>query len=121
MIYHNPIGNETCVVHVVSVLANESVVRTRQNRVFSTLHKKIMCTSIFVKSACPFRIVCKAVVLLVRQLRHGFTKKAKVSPILTVAHVHTYMHACMHACMRACVHACIHTYIPDLSSLTDYP
>ena len=29
----------------------------------------------------------KVVVLLVRQLRHGFTKKAKVSPNLTVAHM----------------------------------
>ena len=28
----------------------------------------------------------KDVVLIVRQLRHGFTKKAKVSPNLTVAH-----------------------------------
>ena len=28
----------------------------------------------------------KVVVVLVRQLRHGFTKKAKVSPNLTVAH-----------------------------------
>ena len=28
----------------------------------------------------------KVVVLLVRQLRHGFTKKAKVSPNLTVSH-----------------------------------
>ena len=28
----------------------------------------------------------KVVVLLVRQLRHGFTKTAKVSPNLTVAH-----------------------------------
>ena len=31
MIYHNPNGNETCVVHVVSVLANQSLLRTRQN------------------------------------------------------------------------------------------
>ena len=50
---------------------------------------------IVVKSACPFRIVCKAVtcekikdvVLLVRQLQHGFTKNAKVSPNLTVTHI----------------------------------
>ena len=34
MIYHNPNGNETGVVHVVSVLANERLVRTRQNRHF---------------------------------------------------------------------------------------
>ena len=27
------------------------------------------------------------VVLLVRQLQHGFTKKAKVSPNLTVTHI----------------------------------
>ena len=57
-----------------------------------TLHKKIICTPIVVKSACPFRIVCKAVtfekikivVLLFLQLQHGFTKNAKVSPNLTV-------------------------------------
>ena len=57
--------------------------------------KKIICTPIVVKSACPFRIVCKAVtggkkkvvVLLVRQLQHGFTKNAKVSPNLTVTHI----------------------------------
>ena len=30
----------------------------------------------------------KIVVLLVQQLQHGFTKNAKVSPNLTVAHVH---------------------------------
>ena len=30
----------------------------------------------------------KIVVLLVRQLQHGFTTKAKVSPNLTVAHIH---------------------------------
>ena len=29
----------------------------------------------------------KVVVLLVQQLQHGFTKNAKVSPNLTVAHV----------------------------------
>ena len=29
----------------------------------------------------------KVVVLLVRQLQHGFTKNAKVSPNLTVAHL----------------------------------
>ena len=29
----------------------------------------------------------KVVVLLVRQLQHGFTKNAKVSPNLTVTHV----------------------------------
>ena len=29
----------------------------------------------------------KIVVLLVRQLQHGFTKNAKVSPNLTVAHL----------------------------------
>ena len=29
----------------------------------------------------------KVVVLLVQQLRHGFTNKAKVSPNLTVAHM----------------------------------
>ena len=60
-----------------------------------TVHKKIICTPIVVKSACPFRIVCKAVicekikivVLLVRQLQHGFTKIAKVSPNLIVAHL----------------------------------
>ena len=34
----------------------------------------------------------KVVVLLVRQLRHGFTKKAKVSTNLTVAHMHTCMY-----------------------------
>ena len=31
----------------------------------------------------------KVVVPLVRQLEHGFTKNAKVSPNLTVAHIHT--------------------------------
>ena len=30
----------------------------------------------------------KVVVLLVQQLQHGFTKNAKVSPNLTVAHIH---------------------------------
>ena len=86
-------------VHMVSVLAHEFLVRTCQNRHFFfkhfTLHKKIICTPIVVKSACPFRIVCKAVscekikvvVLLVRQLQHGFTKNAKVSPNLTVAQI----------------------------------
>ena len=67
---------------MVSVSANEYLVRT-------------ICTPIVVKSVCPFRIVCKAVtyekikvvVLLVRQLQHGFTKNAKVSPNLTVAHI----------------------------------
>ena len=34
----------------------------------------------------------KVVVLLVRQLEHGFTKNAKVSPNLTVAHVGLCMH-----------------------------
>ena len=29
----------------------------------------------------------KVVVLLVQQLQHGFTKNAKVSPNLTVAHI----------------------------------
>ena len=29
----------------------------------------------------------KVVVVLVRQLQHGFTKNAKVSPNLTVAHI----------------------------------
>ena len=29
----------------------------------------------------------KVVVLLVRQLQHGFTKNAKVSPNLTVTHI----------------------------------
>ena len=31
----------------------------------------------------------KVVVLLVQQLQHGFTKNAKVSPNLTVAHIGT--------------------------------
>ena len=85
-------------VHVVSVLANEFLVRTCQNRHFFKhfiLHEKIICTSIVIKSAYPFRIVCKAVtcekikvvVLLVRQVQHGFTNNAKVSPNLTVAHL----------------------------------
>ena len=30
----------------------------------------------------------KVVVLLVQQLQHGFTKNAKVSPNLTVAHIY---------------------------------
>ena len=34
MIYHNQNGNGTCVVHVVSELANECLVRTLQNRHF---------------------------------------------------------------------------------------
>ena len=83
-------------VHVVSLLANEFLVRTRQNRhfFFNILPSiKKSCTPIVVKSACPFRIVYKAVtckkikvvVLLVWQLQHGFTNKAKVSPNLTVA------------------------------------
>ena len=33
----------------------------------------------------------KVVVLLVRQLQHGFTKNAKVSPNFTVAHYMTSM------------------------------
>ena len=33
----------------------------------------------------------KVVVLLVQQLQHGFTKNAKVSPNLTVAHVFTHI------------------------------
>ena len=32
----------------------------------------------------------KVVVLLVQQLQHGFTKNAKVSPNLTVAHLMRY-------------------------------
>ena len=32
----------------------------------------------------------KVVVLLVQQLQHGFTKNAKVSPNLTVAHIVDY-------------------------------
>ena len=32
----------------------------------------------------------KVVVLLVQQLQHGFTKNAKVSPNLTVAHITLY-------------------------------
>ena len=36
---------------------------------------------------CNIRKI-KVVVLLVRQLQHGFTKNAKVSPNLTVAHIH---------------------------------
>ena len=32
----------------------------------------------------------KVVMLLVRQLQHGFTKNAKVSPNLTVAHIGFY-------------------------------
>ena len=31
------------------------------------------------------------VVLLVQQLQHGFTKNAKVSPNLTVAHIRLYV------------------------------
>ena len=34
----------------------------------------------------------KVVVLLVQQLQHGFTKNAKVSPNLTVAHIPTEIH-----------------------------
>ena len=33
----------------------------------------------------------KVVVLLVQQLQHGFTKNAKVSPNLTVAHVQSIL------------------------------
>ena len=33
----------------------------------------------------------KVVVLLVRQLQHGFTKNAKVSPNLTVTHMHNFV------------------------------
>ena len=33
----------------------------------------------------------KVVVLLVRQLQHGFTKNAKVSPKLTVTHISMYL------------------------------
>ena len=32
----------------------------------------------------------KVVVLLVRQLQHGFTKNAKVSPNLTVTHIYLF-------------------------------
>ena len=32
----------------------------------------------------------KVVVLLVRQVQHGFTKNAKVSPNLTVTHTYKY-------------------------------
>ena len=32
----------------------------------------------------------KVVVLLVQQLQHGFTKNAKVSPNLTVAHIYIF-------------------------------
>ena len=35
------------------------------------------------------------VVLLVQQLQHGFTKNAKVSPNLTVAHYKARVHAPM--------------------------
>ena len=35
----------------------------------------------------------KVVVLLVQQLQHGFTKHAKVSPNLTVAHIYPHMRA----------------------------
>ena len=40
----------------------------------------------------------KVVVLLVQQLQHGFTKNAKVSPNLTVAHILTlfYIARCHH-------------------------
>ena len=34
----------------------------------------------------------KVVVLLVQQLQHGFTKNAKVSPNLTVAHIYLLVH-----------------------------
>ena len=34
----------------------------------------------------------KIVVLLVRQLQHGFPKNAKVSPNLTVAHIYIYIY-----------------------------
>ena len=43
----------------------------------------------------------KVVVLLVQQLQHGFTKNAKVSPNLTVAHI---------ACNR-CIIICQHNII----------
>ena len=36
----------------------------------------------------------KIVVLLVRQLQHGFTKNAKVSPNLTVAHIPGIIFVC---------------------------
>ena len=36
----------------------------------------------------------KVVVLLVQQLQHGFTKNAKVSPNLTVAHICWYFSSC---------------------------
>ena len=43
----------------------------------------------------------KVVVLLVRQLQHGFTKNAKVSPNLTVTHyIFFYFAVCTH-CARA--------------------
>ena len=70
-------------VHVVSVLAIESLVRTRQNCHFFNI-----LPSIKKSFADPLlsKPEIKVVVLLVRQLRHGFPKKAKVSPNLTVAH-----------------------------------
>ena len=83
--------------HVVSVLANETLVRTRQNRHFfnilpsikNNLHthccQKCIPVSYSVYGCNIPKI--KVVVLSVRQLRHGFTKKAKVSPNLAVAQI----------------------------------
>ena len=100
--YHNPNCNETCVVHVVSVLANEFLVRTCQNWHFFNILPSIEnnlhthCCQKYMPilnsvQGCNMRKI-KVVVLLVRQLQHGFTKNAKVSANLTVAHI-TYREA----------------------------
>ena len=51
----------------------------------------------------------KVVVLFVRQLQHGFTKNAKVSPNLTVAHNLTTNLA---ACVCVCVCATFYQFLP---------
>ena len=44
----------------------------------------------------------KVVVLLVQQLQHGFTKNAKVSPNLTVAHIVLSITRCTSVCVFVC-------------------
>ena len=61
----------------------------------------------------------KVVVLLVQQLQHGFTKNAKVSPNLTVAHMTNVYYRCFagHLPPLACVHFC---YVSLILFILDY-
>ena len=46
------------------------------------------------------------VVLICRQLRHGFKKEAKVSPNFTVAYNYVRACVCGCVCVRVCMFAC---------------